>query len=217
MTERLPVVILISGRGGNMCALADHARNEKLPLDIRAVVSDRGDAQGLHRAEERGIATSVVSLRDCGTREAFDNKLSEVVTGYAPELVILAGYMKILNSAFVRRFSGRLLNIHPSLLPKYPGLKTHRRVLEAGDAIHGASVHFVIEELDSGPIIIQGSVPTRPGDTEESLAARVQRVEHIIYPEAVEWFARGRIQLRAGAVWLDGNALNAPVLKHFDR
>jgi phosphoribosylglycinamide formyltransferase 1 len=212
MTERLPVVILISGRGSNMRALADRAKDGTLPIDIRAVISDRTEAPGLEKARERGIATATLSPRDFSTREAFDAKLGDLIESYAPRLVVLAGYMKVLSDAFVRRFSGRVLNIHPSLLPKYIGLHTHRKALEAGDQEHGASVHFVTEKLDSGPIVIQGYVPVLPTDSEDSLAARVHRAEHIIYPRAVEWFAHGRLAMRDGKAWLDGKPLETPVV-----
>jgi phosphoribosylglycinamide formyltransferase 1 len=207
-----PVVVLISGRGTNMCVLADQARSGQLPIEIRAVISDRADAPGLQLARDRSIATATLALRDFPTREAFDLKLAELVDSYQPKLVILAGYMKILSPAFVRRFAGRLLNIHPSLLPKYPGLHTHRRALAAQDSQHGASVHFVIEALDSGPLVIQGRVPVLPTDTEDALAARVHKVEHIIYAQAVDWFARGRLTMQTGKVQLDTLPHNTPVI-----
>jgi phosphoribosylglycinamide formyltransferase 1 len=210
MTERLPVVILISGRGSNMCALADSAREGTLSIDIRAVISDRADAPGLQKARERGIATATLLSRDFPTREAFDAKLGDLIDSYAPRLVLLAGYMKILSNSFVRRFSGRLLNIHPSLLPKYAGLHTHRRALDAGDTQHGASVHFVTETLDGGPVVIQARVPILSNDTEDVLAFRVHQAEHIIYPRAVEWFARGQLFMRDGNAWLDGKPLAVP-------
>ncbi len=213
MMAPLPVVVLISGRGTNMCVIADHARSGTLPIEIRAVISDRADAPGLLLARERGIPTATLVLRDFPTREAFDLQLAELVESYQPKLVVLAGYMKILSAAFVQRFVGRLLNIHPSLLPKFPGLQTHRRALAAQDRQHGASVHFVTEELDSGPIVIQGRVPVLPNDTEERLAARVQRAEHIIYTKAVDWFARGRLSMRNGKACLDGKPLDTPVVE----
>ncbi len=196
-----------------MCAIAESTAQDALPIEIRAVISDRGDAVGLERARERGIPTASLSLRHFPTRESFDAALADVVASYSPGLVVLAGYMKILSPNFVRQFVDRLINIHPSLLPKYPGLQTHRRALEAGDKRHGASVHFVIEALDSGPVIIQGRVLIAAGDTEESLAARVQRAEHIIYPQAVEWFARGRLAMRDGTAWLDGKSLDTPIVR----
>jgi phosphoribosylglycinamide formyltransferase-1 len=199
-----------------MRVLADLARTGKLPIDIRVVISDRADAPGLQLAQERGIPTTSLALRDFATREAFDLHLAALVGSFHPELVVLAGYMKILSAAFVRQFSGRLLNIHPSLLPKYPGLHTHRRALAAQDLVHGASVHFVIEELDSGPIVIQGQVPVKSNDSEETLAARVQAAEHRIYAQAVEWHARKRLVLKDGQAWLDGRPLPSPVVENFD-
>jgi phosphoribosylglycinamide formyltransferase-1 len=206
----LPVVILLSGRGSNMCALSDAAIRGELPIDIRAVVSDRANAPGLERARERNITVASLSPREFASREAFDERLADLVDGFSPQLVLLAGYMRILSPAFVHRYDGRLLNIHPSLLPKYPGLHTHRRALEAGDKEHGASVHFVIDALDSGPVLIQGRVPVEPADDESTLAARVHRVEHMIYPQAVAWFALGRVAVRAGRVWLDDRELISP-------
>jgi len=211
MTAQFPVVVLISGNGSNMCALADHAATGAVPFEIRAVVSDRAEAPGLARARERGIVTASQSARDFPSREAFDLKLADLVASYTPKLVLLAGYMKILSKAFVHRFTGRLLNIHPSLLPRYPGLGTHRRVLEAKDPEHGATVHFVTDELDGGPPIAQGRIAVLPNDTEESLAARVHRVEHIIYPRTVEWFVSERLVLRDRQAVLDGKPLDAPI------
>jgi phosphoribosylglycinamide formyltransferase-1 len=216
MTATCPVAILISGRGTNMRVLADLACKGELPIDIRVVVSDRADAPGLQLARERGIPTASLALRDFANREAFDLRLAELVDSFHPELVVLAGYMKILSSAFVRQFTGRLLNIHPSILPKYPGLHTHRRALAAQDRQHGASVHFVIEELDSGPIVIQGRVPVMPSDSEGTLAARVQGAEHRIYAQAVEWYAERRLVLQNGQAWLDGRPLFTPVIEDFD-
>lgn len=211
MTDKLPVVILISGHGSNMCALADRAKNGDLPIEIHAVISDRPEAPGLLRAQERGIETAVLRLQDFNSREDFDIRLGETVERFGPRLVLLAGYMKILSSHFVRKFAGRLLNIHPSLLPKYSGLRTHQRALEAGDREHGASVHFVTEELDGGPLVIQGRISLRSHDTVESLSAKVHLVEHMIYPQAVEWFASGRLELREGVARMDGRILNSPI------
>jgi phosphoribosylglycinamide formyltransferase-1 len=213
MTERrLPVVILISGRGSNMCKLVDLAQHATLPIDVRAVISDRAECPGLQHARDRGIEARSLSVRDFPSRESFDASLADLVESYAPKLVVLAGYMKILSAAFVRRFAGRLLNIHPSLLPKYPGLHTHRRALADHAGEHGASVHFVVEALDNGPTIIQGRVPVGSSDTEEELAARVHHAEYIIYPQAVEWFARGRLTMHDGKAWLDERELKSPVV-----
>jgi phosphoribosylglycinamide formyltransferase-1 len=161
---------------------------------------------------ERGLATGAVPQRQYADRAAFDAALGNVIAGYAPALVVLAGFMRILGSPLVERFAGRMLNIHPSLLPKYPGLHTHRRVLEAGDAEHGASVHFVTTELDGGPVVLQARVPVLPGDDEAMLAQRVLVQEHRIYPLAIRWFAEGRLRVDGGIVRFDGRPLAAPLL-----
>jgi len=213
MTDRFPVVVLLSGRGSNMRVIADQALRGALPVEIRAVISDKPDAGGLAIARELGIVTETLAPKSFPNREAFDAALAERVDSYAPKLVILAGYMRILSSAFVRRFLGRLINIHPSLLPNYPGLHTHRRVLEGGDTRHGATVHFVTEELDAGPAILQGRVAVLAGDTEATLSARVQRAEHIIYPRSVAWLAENRVVMRNGQTWLDGKPTSdAPII-----
>ncbi len=211
-TPLLRVVVLVSGRGSNLKAIAARADAGDLPVHIQAVVSDRADAGALEWARERGIATSVLSPRDFPDREAYGRALGDLVESHAPQLVVLAGFMRILSDEFVLRFSGRMLNIHPSLLPRYAGLHTHRRALEAGDREHGASVHFVTLELDGGPVVLQARVPILPGDDEDSLAARVLREEHVIYPRCVGWFAAGRLAFRDGAAWLDGRRLDAPVV-----
>ena len=211
-TPLLRVVVLVSGRGSNLRAIAARADAGELPVRIEAVVSDRADAGALEWARERGITTSVLSPRDFPDREAYGRALGDIVESHAPQLVVLAGFMRILSDEFVLRFSGRMLNIHPSLLPRYAGLHTHRRALEAGDREHGASVHFVTPELDGGPVVLQARVPILPGDDEDSLAARVLREEHVIYPRCVGWFAAGRLAFRDGAAWLDGKRLDAPVV-----
>lgn len=167
---------------------------------IAAVIGNRPTATGLDFAARHGIATQTVDHTQYATREDFDAALAEAIDAHAPDLVVLAGFMRVLTDGFVRRYEGRLLNIHPSLLPSFPGLHTHRRALEAGVRLHGASVHFVTATLDCGPIVIQGAVPVLPGDDEAALAARVLRVEHRIYPQAVRWFVEGRLALRGGAV-----------------
>lgn len=212
---RMPVVILLSGRGSNMCAIADLARSGALPIEVRAVISDRADAAGLERARDRQIPTRSLSLRDFSSRDAFDAALAQLVDSFEPKLVILAGYMKILGGAFVRQFAGRLLNIHPSLLPQYPGLHTHRRALEARDSVHGASVHFVTETLDGGPVIVQGRIKVDPSDTELSLAARVHQAEHMIYPQAIHLFASGRVALRSGHLRMDDREPAEPIVVEF--
>jgi len=210
---RLPIVVLISGTGSNLRAIAEQARSGELPVEIRAVISDRPDAAGLAWAATAGIATLALLPRDFPDRAAFDRALADAVERYEPGLVVLAGFMRILGAEFVDRFAGRLVNIHPSLLPKYRGLHTHRRALEAGEREHGASVHFVTRELDGGPVVIQARVPIRNDDDEASLAARVLAEEHRIYPECIGWFAAGRLQLRDGAVLLDGRVLASPLVR----
>ena len=194
------VVILISGRGSNMEALlAAQARGE-LPVRVAAVISNRPDAGGLATAAAQGIATAVVDHKAHAGREAFDAALAACIDGYAPDLVILAGFMRILTEGFVRHYEGRLLNIHPSLLPAFPGLHTHQRALEEGVRIHGCTVHFVTPALDHGPVVVQAAVPVLDGDDEATLAARVLQQEHIVYPLAVCWFAEGRLTLDGGRV-----------------
>jgi phosphoribosylglycinamide formyltransferase-1 len=212
-TPLLRVVVLVSGRGSNLKAIAARADAGELPVRIEAVVSDRADAGALEWAHGRGIATSVLSPRDFPDRGTYGRALGDIVESHAPQLVVLAGFMRILSDEFVLRFSGRMLNIHPSLLPKYAGLHTHRRALEAGEREHGASVHFVTPELDGGPVVLQARVPVLPGDDAESLAARVLREEHVIYPCCVGWFAAGRLGFRDGAAWLDGRRLDAPIVR----
>jgi phosphoribosylglycinamide formyltransferase-1 len=211
-TPPLRVVVLVSGRGSNLKAIAAAADAGTLPIRIDAVLSDRADAGALDWARDRGIPAAVLSPRDFADREVYGRALGDVVAGFTPQLVVLAGFMRILSDEFVLRFAGRMLNIHPSLLPRYPGLHTHRRALEAGDREHGASVHFVTPELDGGPVVIQARVPVLPGDDENTLAARVLREEHVIYPRCVGWFAAGRLALRDGVVWLDGKPLDSPVV-----
>jgi phosphoribosylglycinamide formyltransferase 1 len=198
MTQR--IAILISGRGSNMEAIVRACTAERWPAQVVAVVANRPDAGGLAFAVERGIATAVVDHKAHPHREAFDAALADVLDRFAPDVVVLAGFMRILGEAFVRRFEGRLLNIHPSLLPAFPGLHTHRRALEAGCKAAGATVHFVTPELDHGPIVMQSVVPVRPGDDEHTLAARVLATEHVIYPQSVRWFVEGRLVLEGGVV-----------------
>ena len=209
--RRLPIVVLLSGTGSNLRALAAQATAGTVPVEIRAVVSDRPDAPGLAWAAAQGISTVALPPRDYPDRAAFDRALADAVASFEPGLVVLAGFMRILGDEFVDRFAGRLVNIHPSLLPKYRGLHTHRRALEAGDRSHGASVHFVTRELDGGPVVIQARVPVRDDDDEASLAARVLAEEHRIYPECIGWFATGRLQWHDGVVQLDGRPLTEPV------
>jgi phosphoribosylglycinamide formyltransferase 1 len=194
------IVILISGRGSNMQAIVESG----LPVRVAAVISNAPDAAGLRFARSRGIPTAVVNHRDYPSREEFDAELAAAIDRHAPDLVVLAGFMRILTDGFVRRYEGRLINIHPSLLPAYPGLHTHRRALEEGVKVHGCTVHFVTPRLDHGPIIVQAAVPVLPGDTEEVLAARVLRQEHHIFPLALRWFAEGRLAVENGIVRVKG-------------
>jgi phosphoribosylglycinamide formyltransferase-1 len=205
-------VILISGRGSNMQVIAARALDGELPVDIRAVVSDKPHAAGLTTASRLGIPAVSLAPADFAHRTDYDAALAKLVAAYEPQLIVLAGFMRILTPNFIAPFAGHILNIHPSLLPKHRGLHTHRRAIEAGDSIHGASVHFVTQELDGGPVIIQASVPVLPTDTEETLSARVQRQEHRIYPQAIDWFAQGRLTLQNDLVFLDGRALQTPIL-----
>lgn len=191
--KKLPIVVLISGSGSNLQSIIDAAVSD-MPVDIRAVISNRPDAYGLTRASEAGIATAVLENGNFADRESYDAALQELIDSYSPELVVLAGFMRILSDAFVRHYEGRMMNIHPSLLPKYRGLHTHARALEAGDKVAGCTVHFVTAELDAGPIITQARVPVVDGDTPETLAARVLKEEHRIYPEAIRQFAEQWLQ-----------------------
>lgn len=209
--SRLPIAILISGRGSNMRVIAERAASGDLPVDVRVVISDQPTAQGLQTATSMGIPTAVLSPREFPDRISYDRALAQLILQYQPQLIVLAGFMRILSAGFIGTFAGRILNVHPSLLPNYRGLHTHRRVLEAGDTVHGVSVHFVTEELDGGPLVLQAQVDVRPGDTEATLSARVQQQEHRIYPQAIDWFARGRLVLRDNRAWLDGEPLHDPV------
>lgn len=201
MSAMKNIVILISGRGSNMEAVVRAAEAEQWPARIAAVISNRADAGGLDFAAARGIPTAVVPNKDYPTREAFDAALQAVIDGYAPDLVVLAGFMRILTPAFVEHYAGRMLNIHPSLLPLYPGLHTHEAAIAAGDAEHGATVHFVTAELDHGPMVDQARVPLLPGDTPQTLAARVLTQEHILYPRAVRWFIEDKLTVEDGLVF----------------
>jgi phosphoribosylglycinamide formyltransferase-1 len=194
------IVILISGRGSNMQAIVRAARNEQWPCRIAAVISNRADAEGLQFAAQHGIPAEVVVSKDFATRDAFDAALKAVIDRFAPDLVVLAGFMRILTPKFVEHYAGRMLNIHPSLLPSFPGLATHRQALAAGVKVHGATVHFVTAELDHGPIVAQAAVPVLPGDTEDALAERILVEEHKIYPQSVRWFVEGRLSIDNGLV-----------------
>lgn len=200
----MPIVVLISGSGTNLQAIIDAVVAGTLPVSIRAVVSNRADAYGLKRAAEAGIPTEVVSHRDFDDSRGFCLALRACIDGYQPELVVLAGFMRILHPDFVAHYRNRLINLHPSLLPKYPGLHTHQRVLEHGDPVHGASVHYVTEELDAGPVIIQGRVKVDARDTPERLQQKVHAVEHRILPKAIGWIAEKRLSFNGDRVLLDG-------------
>lgn len=211
---RLPVVILISGSGSNLQAIIDAARNGEIPIEIRAVISNRAGVRGIKRAAEAGIPTEILDHTQYANRESFDHALQQHIDAYHPELLVLAGFMRILTGDFVRHYRGRMLNIHPSLLPRFRGLNTHARALEEGAQQHGASVHFVTDELDGGPTIIQAVVPVHTDDDAETLAARVLEQEHKIYPMAIGWFAQGRLRLQDSHILLDDKPLSAPCLLH---
>jgi phosphoribosylglycinamide formyltransferase-1 len=209
--QRRPIVILISGRGSNMRALIEASRRPGAAYTVAQVLSDQPDAAGLASARESGIAVQAVPCPKGTSRQAYGERLAAAIDPSEPALVALAGFMRILSPGFVHHYAGRLLNIHPSLLPKYTGLHTHRRALNAGDAEHGATVHFVTEQLDEGPRIVQARVPVHAGDTEDSLSARVIAQEHRIYPLAVDWFCQGRLRSDNQRAWLDDKPLDTPV------
>jgi phosphoribosylglycinamide formyltransferase-1 len=204
----LRLAVLISGRGSNLLAIDDACRSGELQARIVLVASDRA-APGIDAARDRGLDTAIIEARDFADRSAHDDAMRAAIDASGAELVVLAGYMRILTDAFVGHFRGRLLNIHPSLLPRHKGLHTHRRVLEAGEREHGASVHYVTAELDGGPVVLQARVPVLPGDSEAALSARVQACEHRIYPMVLEWIASGRLVYREGPI-LDGEPLQTP-------
>lgn len=206
------IVILISGRGSNMEALIAARDAGNLPVNIAAVISNRPAARGLETAAKAGITTHYVDHKAFAGREAFDAALAECIDQFQPDLVILAGFMRILSEGFVRHYEGRLINIHPSLLPSFPGLHTHQRALEEGVRIHGCTVHFVTPALDHGPVIIQAAVPVLDGDSEDDLAARILVQEHRIYPQAVRWFAEGKLSLDNGRVRLAETQSNQAAL-----
>ena len=208
----LRVVVLISGRGSNLQAILDGVASGEVPVDIAAVISNRPHAYGLERARRVGVETVVLDHKSFPERESFDQTLRERIDSYRPGLIVLAGFMRILSDDFVEYYRGRMLNIHPALLPKYRGLDTHARAIAAGEREHGASVHFVTPELDSGPVIVQARVPVLAGDDIDALAARVLRQEHRIYPLVVRWFAEGRIKLIDGCVFLDDRPLHKPII-----
>jgi len=207
--------ILISGSGTNLQSFIDRAESGGIDLDLSVVFSNKPDAYGLIRAENAGIATACIEHGDYPDREEFDRAVAARLDDWHPELLILAGFMRILSPWFVAHYEGRILNIHPALLPAYPGLDTHQRVLDAGDTWHGSTVHFVTEELDGGPRILQGRLAIDPDEPADGLRARVQAVEHQIYPEAANWFGLGRLEYIDGDAWLDGSLLEEPVVSNF--
>jgi phosphoribosylglycinamide formyltransferase-1 len=212
----LPVAVVISGRGSNMEAIARASLGGASRYRVVRVIADRDSASGLARAAALGIPTSVVPVRQFADRASFDSALAKELEGSGAGLVALAGFMRILSAEFVQRFEGRLLNIHPSLLPRYKGLDTHARALAAGDTHHGASVHYVTAELDGGPVIMQGRLRLRAGDTPDAVSARVHTLEHIIYPHVCSLIAAGRVECRHGAVYFDGAPLAAPLIEEND-
>ena len=206
------LVVLISGSGSNLQAIMDAIDAGTLAAQIVAVISNRADAYGLQRAFNAGIPAEILDHKNFDSRDAFDLALQTRIDEFMPDLIILAGFMRILTPAFVQHYTGRMLNIHPSLLPLYKGIHTHQRVLDDGAKEHGVSVHFVTPELDGGPVVMQAKIPVLPSDTADSLAKRVQVQEHIIYPRVVKWFVEGRVKLSNNRVELDGKPLNRPAM-----
>lgn len=202
-----PIVVLISGSGSNLQALIDQSLQGKLKVNICAVISNKADAYGLERAKSAGIATHALSHKSFDSREEFDAELQKIIDQYQPKLVVLAGFMRILTEAFTKHFEGRMLNIHPSLLPKYKGLNTHQRAIDAKETEHGVSVHFVSSELDAGAVIVQASTKIESNETADTLAAKVHSLEHIIYPLAVKWFSEGKLTYDNGQAILDGQVI----------
>jgi phosphoribosylglycinamide formyltransferase-1 len=206
-----PIVVLISGRGSNMRALVERSRDPAMGYDVAAVLADRADAAGLDVAHDLGVPARALAPVKSAPRAEYEAGLAAAVDVYSPSLIVLAGFMRILSADFVARYEGRMLNIHPSLLPKYTGLHTHERAIAARERQHGATVHFVTEELDGGPPVIQGRLHIEPDDDASSLAARVQVLEHRIFPLAVSWYCSRRLRYEAGRAWLDGQVLSTPV------
>ena len=207
--------ILVSGSGTNLQAFIDAVAAGSLDLDLCVVFSNNPNAFGLERAENAGIPTACIRHGDFPDRESFDRAVITELDRWNPELLILAGFMRILSPAFVSHYEGKILNIHPALLPKYPGLNTHQRVLDAGDEWHGSTVHFVTEELDGGPRILQGRLPVDPQESADELQHRVQAIEHKIYPEAAGLVGSGRVVFRNGRAWIDGELADEPILRSF--
>lgn len=202
-----PIVVLISGSGSNLQALIDQSLSGDLDIEIKAVISNKADAYGLTRAKDAGIPTHHLNHKEFESREAFDAALQTCIDQHQPKLVVLAGFMRILSEGFTRHYQGRMLNIHPSLLPKYKGLNTHQRAIDAGDEVHGVSVHFVSAELDAGAVIVQAKTDIDAEETADSLAQKVHKLEHIIYPLAVKWFSQDRLKEVSNKAILDENPL----------
>ncbi|KAB2932089.1 MAG: phosphoribosylglycinamide formyltransferase [Candidatus Contendobacter sp.] len=209
--RKIRLVVLISGRGSNLQAILDQAASGELPVEVAAVISNRPGVQGLERARQAGVPALELDHQEFADRPAFEAALIELMDRYQPNLVILAGFMRVLTPGFTEHYRGRLLNIHPSLLPKFCGLHTHERALAAGETEHGASIHFVTAELDGGPVIVQAKVPVLPGDDPDTLAARVLEQEHRLYPLAIRWFAEGRLRLAGEQVLFDDQPLVKPL------
>jgi len=215
MAGRCKTAILISGSGTNLQAFIDAVKDGDLDLELTVVFSNNPDAYGLQRAEQAGIPTACIQHSDFPDSESFDHAVIAELDRFEPDLLILAGFMRILSPTFVAHYAGKILNIHPALLPLYPGLNTHQRVLDAGDQWHGSTVHFVTEELDGGPRILQGRLAVVPGETADELATRVQAVEHQIYPEAAGWLGSGKVIFRDGQAWIDGKLAAEPVIQSY--
>ena len=213
---RRKTAVLISGSGTNLQSFIDQAARGEIDLQLCLVFSNRPDAPGLTRALNAGIPTACIEHGEFADRESFDRAVAAQLQAYEPDLLVLAGFMRILSPWFVKQFAGRILNIHPALLPAYPGLDTHQRVLDAGESRHGSTVHFVTADLDGGPRILQGRLHVNAGETADELCTRVQALEHQIYPQAANWFGEGRLEFRDGAAWLDGEQLERPVMQDFD-
>ncbi|MDH3304628.1 MAG: phosphoribosylglycinamide formyltransferase [Gammaproteobacteria bacterium] len=217
MAARCKTAILISGSGTNLQAFIDRVGCGALDLELCVVFSNKPDAYGLVRARDAGIPTACIEHGQFADRSAFDRAVAAKLDEWRPNLLVLAGFMRILSPDFLTHYAGRILNIHPALLPAYPGLNTHQRVLDAGDRWHGSTVHFVTEKLDGGPRILQGRLPVTAGETADQLAARVQAIEHQIYPEAAGWVGEGRVEFRDDRTWIDGVMSDEPVIRMFDR
>jgi phosphoribosylglycinamide formyltransferase-1 len=209
--RKIQLVVLISGRGSNLQAILDQAASGELPVEVAAVISNRPGVHGLERARQAGVPALELDHGNFADRPRFEAALIELIDGYQPDLVVLAGFMRVLTAGFTEHYRGRIFNIHPSLLPKFRGLHTHERAIAAGETEHGASIHFVTAELDGGPVIARARVPILPGDDPDTLAARVLEQEHRLYPRAIRWFAESRLRLEGEQVWFDGQPLAAPL------